>query len=815
MLEELKGLLKKPMSMITLIGVALIPTLYNVIFLSSMWDPYGNLEHLPVAVVNQDQSAKLEDKNIHIGQDMVDNMSKNKILDFHFVSENKAKKGLEKGDYYMVITFPKDLSEKATSLMTEKPEKLTIHYQTTKGLSFVSSKMSESAMAKLKEKVSESVTETYTSSVFKSMTKLQSGMTEAADGGQKLLDGTDKLQNGSQTLTSNLNTLSSSSQTFSTGATTLNKGIVTYTDGVASLSSGLNSLNSGVTAYTDGVNKLTNGAQAINSKSDTLLAGINQLKAGSSQIQQLVDGSHSLTAGLEEMANKTSLSNEQSTSLDQVKLALPQINASLQTINSQLNSGTNPDTQAIETALTTIAGQAQAILTSSQAEKTAMLTAVQATSAYQTMTSDQQAEITAAINNTPSTTASAAQNILENVKNMSGELQTLQTQATSLGQLKTALGQLSVASTQVLPGAVTSIQTLQNGLSGVNMALTQKVLPGSHQLSTGIVTLQGKLASGSDQLLTGTSQYTTGVAQLANGATTLSSKSNQLLDGTSKASAGANKLDSNSSQLASGARQLADGAEKIADGSSKLADGGQSLTDGLTTLNAGTDSLTSSLRAASEQLSLVSTTEENAKAVSKPVKLKHSDKDNVDNNGVGMAPYMMSVSMMVVALSANVLFAKALSGRHPENRWQWARNKLFINGTIATVGAIVLYLAVRWVGVNPNHEGLTLGMTILASWTLMALVTALVGWHNRFGSYASLILLLLQLGSSAGTYPIELSQKFFQTIQPYLPMAYSVAGLRESISLTGNVGSQAGHLAFFLIGFMALALLIYRDQEDL
>ncbi len=87
-----------------------------------MWDPYGRLDQLPVAVVNQDQSASFQDKTLTIGDDMVDNMKESKSLDFHFVSEKNAEKGLEEGDYYMVITLPEDLSEKASSLLTDQPE---------------------------------------------------------------------------------------------------------------------------------------------------------------------------------------------------------------------------------------------------------------------------------------------------------------------------------------------------------------------------------------------------------------------------------------------------------------------------------------------------------------------------------------------------------------------------------------------------------------------------------------------------------------------------------------------------------------------
>ena len=287
-----------------------------------------------------------------------------------------------------------------------------------------------------------------------------------------------------------------------------------------------------------------------------------------------------------------------------------------------------------------------------------------------------------------------------------------------------------------------------------------------------------------------------------------------MISGTQKASQGAQTLDSKSDQLRDGAGQLASGSDRIADGSNKLAGGGHQLTDGLTELSGGVSQLSSSLGKAGDQLSMVSVNKDNANAVSSPVTIKHEDYDSVDTNGVGMAPYMISVALMVVALSANVIFAKALSGKEPANRFSWAKNKLLINGFIATLAATILFFAVQFIGLKPDYPGKTYFIILLTAWTLMALVTALVGWDNRYGSFLSLLILLFQLGSSAGTYPIELSPKFFQTIQPFLPMTYSVSGLRETISLTGDDNHQWRMLVIFLVSSMILALLIYRKQED-
>ena len=68
----------------------------------------------------------------------------------------------------------------------------------------------------------------------------------------------------------------------------------------------------------------------------------------------------------------------------------------------------------------------------------------------------------------------------------------------------------------------------------------------------------------------------------------------------------------------------------------------------------------------------------------------------------------------------------------------------------------------------------------------------------------ALILLVLQLASSGGTYPIILSNGFYQAISPYMPMTYSVAALRETISMEGQVGQEITFLLIYLIVFIAL-----------
>ena len=280
MFNEWKAIFKKPLFIIVMVGVSLIPALYNVIFLSSMWNPYGKVSELPVAVVNKDQHATFNSNTLSVGDDMVKSLRKNDALDFHFVSEAKAKKGLEKGDYYMIITLPSDLSQKAASILDNKPQKMQIDYQTSSGHSFIASKMSDSAMTRLQQTVANNVTNTYTTSLFKSMNSLRKGMITAASGSGQLASGGQQLKDGSQTLTDNLQTLSSSSMTFADGANTLTTGLGTYTLGVHQLSDGIGTLSTRLSAYTSGVGQLASG-------SDTLSKGLTDY---TNDVGQLADG---------------------------------------------------------------------------------------------------------------------------------------------------------------------------------------------------------------------------------------------------------------------------------------------------------------------------------------------------------------------------------------------------------------------------------------------------------------------------------------------------------------------------------------------
>ena len=876
MFKEWKAILKKPTFIIVMIGISLIPALYNIIFLSSMWDPYGQLSDLPVAVVNHDKEASYNGNTMAIGKDMVSNLEQNKSLDFHFVDEEEGKKGLENGDYYMVVTLPSDLSEKAASILTNHPEQMQIDYQTSSGHSFIASKMSDSAMTQLKQNVSTNVTETYTKALFNKMVDLKDGMSQAASGSEKLTDGANQLVAGSQTLTSNLNSLADSSLTFSNGTDQFTKGLSSYVSGVEQLHLGLGNFNSGLITYTGAVSQLDSGLGQLSSKSPELVRGINQLYTGvesytggvsklndglnqfssgvsaytngvgnlatganqlSSQSATLRMGVEQLSEGIQQLSSKLDASSEQKDQINQLSSGLNQLNQAIQNIDVG-------DTKQLDSVLSSIVSLSNQMLASAQSDKATTLGNIQSTVAYQSLTSEQQAEISASVSQNSTDSIQSAQSIIALVQGLQGGLENLQNQSSNLSTLKNQAN-------QVLPLASTSLTGLSSGLTEIQGAVTNKLVPASQSITSGVnaytagvdkvsqgasqlseknSTLTGglnQLVSGSTTLTQKSSNLTAGVGQLvektpelvsgieklSTGSNQLNQKSQELMAGVDKLQSGSGQLADKSSQLLSGASQLESGANKLADGSGKLAEGGTKLTSGLEDLQTGVASLGQGLGNASDQLKSASTESQNAEILSNPLNLSKTDNDQVPVNGIAMAPYMISVALFVAALSTNMIFAKLPSGRHPETRWAWFKSRFEINGVIAVLAAFLVYGGVHLIGLTANHEMRTLFLIIIASLTFMSMVTALTTWNSRIGAFFSLILLLLQLASSAGTYPLALTNDFFRAINPWLPMSYSVSGLRQTISMTGNIHHQVVYLVVILALFIGLGMLAYQPKK--
>lgn len=256
------------------VGVLLfIPLLYAGMFLIGYWDPYGQLDRLPVAVVNLDKGAAMDGKPLHVGEDMVTNLNEDKALDFHFVALDDAEEGLKNGRYYMLVKIPEDFSQKVTTLRDDKPEPANLVYQTNPGNNFIAGQIGAAAIDKLKDEVANKITQSYTETVFDSFHQLSDGLAKAGNGASQLNDGTKKAQDGLHSVQEGIDRLAD-------GAASLSAGMKPLTEGQEQLAQSMVRLKEGSAALADGETKLTAAHQQLEQGAASSVQGAKQLSAG-------------------------------------------------------------------------------------------------------------------------------------------------------------------------------------------------------------------------------------------------------------------------------------------------------------------------------------------------------------------------------------------------------------------------------------------------------------------------------------------------------------------------------------------------------
>ncbi|MDI1464983.1 YhgE/Pip domain-containing protein [Catellatospora sp. KI3] len=287
----------------------------------------------------------------------------------------------------------------------------------------------------------------------------------------------------------------------------------------------------------------------------------------------------------------------------------------------------------------------------------------------------------------------------------------------------------------------------------------------------------------------------TGLAELSGGADRLHGGIASAADGAASLHGGVYRLATGARQLDSGLARLSGGAGDLATGLAKLDSGAHELAVGLGDGAAKIPGYDADTRA------------ERAGVLADPVTLDRDVRHAAAVYGVGFAPYFLSLALWVGAMLTYMLL-RPLNRRHlltGAPAWRVAlagwKPAVLIGTAQATFLYAVLLLAL---GLSPVHP---LGMygylllTVLAFTAVLQLLGAALGPSGRV---VSLILLMLQLTGSGGTYPVVTSPGFFQALHPYLPMTYVVDGLRQLV-LGGSSGTVLTGAAV-LLGTAALAL---------
>lgn len=619
--QEWKSLWRNKILMIVLVFIIAIPAIYTTLFLGSMWDPYGKLDELPVAVVNLDEPVEYEGETLNVGQKLVDKLKDDGSLCFNFTDADQAERGLKNGTYYMVITVPKNFSENATTLMDTVPKKMELDYKTNPGTNYIAMKMSETALEKIKTSVAQEVTKTYAETIFDKIGEAGDGMKDAADGAGEIYDGTEKLSDGNKTISDNLKTLSEGTLTFKDGTSELKVGLSSYLDGVnqlsdgsttlangattlltgalklneganslsdgtktltsgtATLESGAKTLESGLKTYTDGVKQANDGAAALNANSSALTAGAQQLTAGN---EQLSSGSAQILGGLNQMSSTVKSGLPSEDKITELSGGLDTYSAAIGKMNDELQNTSLPSEEELAALNAVKTDLTNSLTNAGDNAKSFYVLAAQLQASGDLQTAAQVKEIADSLAANVTTAANDATAIGAVFEQVTPSL-------SKVTELKNGVAQLNENKELVLDGAKTAVNGMYSGLANVSYALDTQIIPGMSTLDGGI----SQVSDGAKSLSSGLTSYTSGVAQVGGGLTQLNDNSAQLNSGANQLSSGASQLSSGAKSLDSGADELKSGTKTLADGTKTLDDGTKTLTSGFATLTANNSKLTS------------------------------------------------------------------------------------------------------------------------------------------------------------------------------------------------------------------------------
>ncbi|OJF10473.1 YhgE/Pip family protein [Couchioplanes caeruleus] len=266
---ELRRFLRGRLPAAALVVICVIPLLYGALYLYAFWDPYGRLNHVPVALVVEDVEATATDgTKVHAGKDLADELIEREIFDWHVTDEREAEDGLVDGRYQLSLRIPRDFSANLTTGpdadATPKPAQLiVINDDATNYLSGV---FSRTVFDEVRTAAAQSAQSGY-------FDKMLIGFTDLKQETQKAADGANKIDNGA-------------------------------TD----LHGGAKKVEGGIDASEKGAGKIAGGLGTAANRMDQLASGLVTLKSGSAELarrtRQAADGTRQFATAIGAAADK-------------------------------------------------------------------------------------------------------------------------------------------------------------------------------------------------------------------------------------------------------------------------------------------------------------------------------------------------------------------------------------------------------------------------------------------------------------------------------------------------------------------------------
>ncbi|GAA4682950.1 YhgE/Pip domain-containing protein [Streptomyces chumphonensis] len=697
-----------------LVTIMLLPLLYGALYLWSFWDPYGRLDRIPVALVNEDSGARVEnpagdgERRVEAGDDLVEALRDSDTFAWHETTPEDAERGVREGRYYLSLTVPEEFSTKITSSSGDHPETGALRVRTNDANNYIVGQVARTVFSEVRAAASSKTSRGFYDNIFVAFSAVHDATQDAADGASELKEGIDEAKDGSGRISDGAEDAEDGSGELTDGVVRLDEGAGRLEDGARRVADGTQRLADKVNGIAEGVGpftredgediataagKVAEGAEAARKHLDSLPEDAARAVRLTEAAAVGIEGLHELLCvpGAQGGDGGAGEAAPPSGGADRPELPeLPDLPAD--------GPGGTPAPQG-------------SVLTDEHCTDLARY------AEYSRGGADTAADVQEHIDG------------YEDLDDLGKDLDALRDVALEVQEQAPHLG-------ENVRKAVKQVNALNDG--------AQEVHDGTEELHSGLT----------------------------------------------RAAGGAGALESGLIELSDGADLLDGGMVNLADGSLRLAEG---LHDGV------------------EQIPDHSAQEraDRSAVMADPVRLTSRGLHEAPNYGTGFAPYFVPLALWVGAMVAYMLMP-ALSRRALAAGAPALRTALASWLPVAAIGAVqasVLLAVLHWapgLGLQMARPAGTLGFLLLVA----ACFTAIVQWLNaRFGPAGRilvLVLLMLQLTSAGGTYPVQTSPDFFNAVHPYLPMTYVVAGLRHLI--TGGPLGPVWEGCAVLLAFTVAAL---------
>lgn len=856
--QDLRNIKRVPLFALILLAIAVLPALYAWFNLESTWDPYANTKGIQIAVVNEDEGVEIEGESINIGEEIVHSLKENQDFGWNFISKREAEKGVKLGNLYAAIYIDKNFSSNLVKVLDGDPTQAEIVYQVNEKMNAIAPKMTSAGANAVVSKINDKLIEETSKALLEQLDKLGIKMEEELPTMRKIKRIVDEIHKSFPEINHFAESLMEIEENWDKIDNRIEQ-FIGLQDYFPQIDKGaeyifrleeqlpkINQIGNEVLKIEQSIPELEKAVEKLTIFRDRFTEVGEQLKDGLekanvakekiAQMQNLIPVLEENREYAEEFLQIVESLKEQAAKTDSTMSEI-----FLQQIQFVSETATLTDQVIEEFYNKDSLEEATKYVTNLNEQLTNQIAVIdQIIKYYELMNQKQQNE--------------QIQDMIDKLTVLRNKMETLQQSVNSLqneinnGNFNSEKLKEIREKNQAVKEASTTLMNMLNSEQGKNLTTAfMDLMERIEQSNSGLENLYSELESLGNVLnlsndIVNKSGET--IERLINELPDVEAKVNKLVDITEEelpkvvntienlAKFVNEKLPSFEKLVHNVAHMMKTDypkmKEKYKNIATLLTEKAPKVKNSLHDINRYSreylpefehviDELADRFKKIEEEdqinkliVLLRNDLDKESEFFANPVDLKEEHLFEIPNYGSANAPFYTTLSIWVGALLLSNLISTNV---HPiDMRKEYTLRHVYfgkliifliigiLQSLIVSVGNLLL------LGVYTKHPVFFVVFSMLISIVLMTIVYTLVSIFGNIGKGLAIILLVLQLSSSGGTFPIDVTPPFFQAIHPFLPFTYAINLLREAVA--GAIPVLVVKYISILLIFMVLALLV-------